>query len=47
MGNKSLNQIKIKNYPDVKDDLIISTSTPEKDKEAVSRKTKFKTIKQT
>lgn len=37
MGNKSLNQIKIKNYPDVKDDLIISTSTPEKDKEAVSR----------
>ena len=37
MGNKSLNQIKIKNYPDVKDDLIISTSSPEKDKEAVNK----------
>ena len=37
MGNKSLGQIKIKNYPEVKNDLIISTSSPEKDKEAVSR----------
>ena len=37
MGNKSLNPIKIKNYPDIKDDLIISTSSPEKDKEAVNK----------
>ena len=37
MGNKSLSQIKIKNFPDAKDDLIISTSSPEKDKEAISK----------
>ena len=37
MGNKSLSQIKIKNYPDIKDDLIISTLSPEKDKETVSK----------
>ena len=36
MGTKSLSQIKIHNFPDVKNDLIISSSTPEKDKEAVS-----------
>ena len=37
MGNKSLGQIKIKNYPEEKNDLIISTSSPEKDKEIVSK----------
>ena len=37
MGNKSLSEIKIKNYPDVKDDLIISTSSSDKDKEIVSK----------
>ena len=37
MGNKSLSEIKIKNYPDVKDDLIISSSSSEKDKETVNK----------
>ena len=36
MGNKSLPQLKIENYPEINNDLIISNTTPEKDKEAVS-----------
>ena len=36
MGTKSLSQIKIHNIPDARNDLIISSSTAEKDKEAVS-----------
>ena len=36
MGNKNLSQIKIENYPEKKNDLIISNLTPDKDKEAVN-----------
>ena len=36
MGNKSLSKIKIENYPDLKNDLKIYTSSSEKDKEAIS-----------
>ena len=36
MGNKNLGQIKIENYPEKRKDLIISNSTPDKDKEAVN-----------
>ena len=36
MGNKNLNQLKVDNYPEKKNDLIISNSTPDKDKEAVN-----------
>ena len=36
MGNKNLNQIKIENYPEKQNDLIISNLTPDKDKEAVN-----------
>jgi len=36
MGNKSLNQIKIHNFTDKANDLIITNSTPDKDKEAVN-----------
>ena len=45
MGNKSLPSIKIDHYPEIKNDLVISNSTPEKDKEAVSNeKQKMKLI---
>ena len=45
MGNKSLPNIKIDHYPEIKNDLVISNSTPEKDKEAVSNeKQKMKLI---
>ena len=45
MGNKSLPQLKIENYPEINNDLIISNTTPEKDKEAVSgEKQKMKLI---
>ena len=36
MGNKNLSHIRIDNYPERKNDLIISTLTPDKDKEAVN-----------
>jgi len=36
MGNKNLSQIKIENYPEKQNDLIISNTTPDKDKEAVN-----------
>ena len=36
MGNKSLPSIKIDHYPEIKNDLIITSSNPEKDKEAVN-----------
>ena len=36
MGNKNLSQIKIENYSEKSNDLIISNSTPDKDKEAVN-----------
>ena len=36
MGNKNLSQIKIENYPEKQNDLIISNLTPDKDKEAVN-----------
>ena len=36
MGNKNLGQIKIENYPEKQNDLIISNLTPDKDKEAVN-----------
>ena len=36
MGNKNLSQIKIENYPERQNDLIISNLTPDKDKEAVN-----------
>ena len=36
MGNKNLSQIKIENYPEKRNDLIISNLTPDKDKEAVN-----------
>ncbi len=36
MGNKSLSNVKIEHYPEINNDLAISDSTPEKDKEAVS-----------
>ena len=35
MGNKNLSQVKLENYTPSKNDLIISESTTEKDKEAV------------
>ena len=45
MGNKSLPQLKIENYPEINNDLVISNTTPEKDKEAVSgEKQKMKLI---
>ena len=40
MGNKNLGQIKIENYPEKSKDLIISNSTPDKDKEAVNNEKK-------
>ena len=36
MGNKNLSQIKIENYSEKSNDLIISNLTPDKDKEAVN-----------
>ena len=36
MGNKNIGQIKIENYPEKNNNLIISNSTPDKDKEAVN-----------
>ncbi len=36
MGNKNIGQIKIENYPEKSNNLIISNSTPDKDKEAVN-----------
>ena len=36
MGNKSLSNVKIEHYPEINNDLAISDSTPEKDKESVS-----------
>ena len=36
MGNKNISQIKIENYPEKQNDLIISNLTPDKDKEAVN-----------
>ena len=36
MGNKNLSQIKIENYPEKQNDLTISNTTPDKDKEAVN-----------
>ncbi len=45
MGNNNLNNLKIENYPEINNDLIISNSTPEKDKEAVNNeKQKMKLI---
>ena len=36
MGNKNLGPLKIENYPEKKNDIIISSLTPDKDKEAVN-----------
>ena len=45
MGNNNLPSLKIENYPEVKNDLVIFDSTPEKDKEAVNNeKQKMKLI---
>ena len=40
MGNKNLNKIKVENYPEKTNDLIISNTTPEEDKEAVNKEKK-------
>ena len=45
MGNKNLSRIRLDNFPEKKNDLIISSTNPEKDKAAANKeKQKMKLI---